>query len=171
MSQVEFTQATKFAQLAEQDKYWKTWPTRWEYISVVQAWLQWIEPQTVLEAGCSGGPVCTNSDTLGLSDATFIHDLTETPWPFDDKQYDVFLALQVWEHLGDKQRQAFEEAERVANHTILSLPYLWNRPGNCHHGIDETTIRKWAGGRDPSKTFITNGTTSFKRIICYWTNQ
>ncbi len=169
---MKFNSAVNLQQLAQKDKYWRQWDSRWEYMSIVIAWLQFLEPKTVLEAGCNNAPVCLDSDTIGLNDDTdIIHDLTNTPWPFKDKQYDVFIALQVWEHLKDKQKQAFVEAERVSNNIILSFPYVWNRPGNCHHRITEDTILKWSLGRLPNKTFITNETTQYKRMICYWENK
>jgi hypothetical protein len=38
-----------------------------------------------------------------------VHDATEVPWSISEKQYDLFIALQVWEHLGSRQRQVFNE--------------------------------------------------------------
>jgi hypothetical protein len=39
-----------------------------------------------------------------------------------DNAYDLFVALQVFEHLGTSQREAFREVRRVARHAIISLP-------------------------------------------------
>ena len=167
---MRFNNALSRQNLAKQDKYWKCWQERCEYMSVVIAWLQFLEPKNILEAGCNNAPVCLDSDTVGLnSDAKVIHDLTKTPWPFEHKQYDVFVALQVWEHLKGRQQRAFGEAERISHHIIISIPYKWDRPDNCHDMIDENILFNWTG-RVPDKTFITNETTQYKRMICYWRN-
>ena len=70
------------------------------------------------------------------------------PWPINDKQYDLFIALQVWEHLGNKQSRAFREAIRISKAVILSFPYKWNCPKNNanypeHHEVDEELIGDW----------------------------
>jgi hypothetical protein len=39
----------------------------------------------------------------------FTFDATTKPWPINDKQYDLFIALQVWEHLDNKQSRALEK--------------------------------------------------------------
>ena len=36
-------------------------------------------------------------------------------WPIGEKEYDLFVALQVFEHLGDWQTEAFGEVSRVAS--------------------------------------------------------
>ncbi len=54
----------------------------------------------------------------------FKHDAIVVPWPIDDKAYDLFIALQVWEHLERKQKEAFEEVMRTSKAAILSFPYM-----------------------------------------------
>lgn len=56
------------------------------------------------------------------------HNATEKPWPIANKQYDLFIALQVWERLDNKQSRAFREVMRVSRAAILSFPYLWDYP-------------------------------------------
>jgi hypothetical protein len=87
----------------------------------------------------------------------FIHNATDVPWDFiRDKQYDLFLALQVFEHLKrDKVRGVFAEARRIARNIIISLPYKWNVPSNMlmypsHHMIDENTVVEWTDGELPA---------------------
>ena len=74
-----------------------------------------------------------------------IHDATVAPWPVADKAYDLFVALQVFEHLGDKQPQTFAEVRRVAKHAILSLPIDWEMadPTNCHHMLSNEKVLSW----------------------------
>ena len=55
----------------------------------------------------------------------FVHDVTQVPWPFADGEYDLFVALQVFEHLGTSQVAAFHEVGRVARRAIISLPIDW----------------------------------------------
>ena len=67
------------------------------------------------------------------------------PWPVDDKAYDLFMALQVFEHLTDRQREAFLEVRRIARHAIISLPIDWvmDDPRNCHHQISNERVLSW----------------------------
>ena len=74
-------------------------------------------------------------------------------------KYDLFVALQVFEHLRDRQREAFREVRRVARHAIISLPIGWRwtaRPDpttgsprrpcesgsrrSCRHGSSRATV-------------------------------
>lgn len=74
-----------------------------------------------------------------------LHDATEKPWPVGDKQYAMFTALQVWEHLGNKQSRAFREVMRISKSAVLSFPYKWKCPKTNanypeHQMIDEELI-------------------------------
>jgi hypothetical protein len=153
------------------DPYWKAWEVRWAYMAVVQDWMRELDPQRVLEAGTNGVGVCADSDTMGLEDeCTFTHDLTQIMWPFENKEYDVFVALQVWEHLEGWKLEAFHEARRIAKHVILSFPYMWYCPGNIHHGIDDRVISEWTGGIPPIQQSVvtSGGPGKTKRIVCHW---
>ena len=74
-----------------------------------------------------------------------LHDARRAPWPFADKQYDLFVALQVFEHLGTSQAVAFGEVRRVARNAILSLPIDWvmDDPRNCHHQLSHEKVLSW----------------------------
>ena len=74
-----------------------------------------------------------------------VHDATKVPWPFEDKQFGLFIALQVFEHLGKRQPDAFREVRRVARHAIISLPIDWDMgdPKNIHHMIPEERVLSW----------------------------
>ena len=88
----------------------------------------------------------------------FIHDATSAPWPFADKAYDLFVALQVFEHLGDHQPDAFREVRRVARNAILSLPIDWvmGDPANCHHGLTHERALSWFAPVVPTRVLIGN---------------
>jgi len=133
--------------LATNEKYWlKSYWKRWEYQSVVVDMLNQLDINSILEAGTMGIPLALDGCTLDINDKTkptYIHDLTEFPYPFRDKEFDMFVALQVWEHIGDNQHRAFKEVCRIAKNIILSFPYKWKAGSACHLGIDKDVIKKW----------------------------
>lgn len=94
------------------------------------------------------------------------HDATVVPWPFADKAFDLFVALQVFEHLKDRQPEAFREVRRIARHAILSLPIDWvmDDPRNCHHMISEERVLSWFAPVVPTRV-IENMTGRRKRLI------
>jgi Methyltransferase domain len=94
------------------------------------------------------------------------HDATVVPWPFPDKAFDLFLALQVFEHLGNRQPEAFREVRRIARHAILSLPIDWEMddPQNIHHMISEERVLSWFAPVEPTRV-IENMTGRRKRLI------
>lgn len=94
------------------------------------------------------------------------HDATAVPWPFADKAFDLFIALQVFEHLKDRQPEAFREVRRIARHAILSLPIDWvmDDPRNCHHMISEDRVLSWFDPVVPTRV-IENITGRRKRQI------
>ncbi len=87
-----------------------------------------------------------------------VANATRTPWPFPDQQYDLFVALQVFEHLGTRQPEAFREVRRVARNAILSLPIDWVMadPTNCHHGLTEEGVLAWFAPVVPTRVALGN---------------
>jgi len=140
---------------------------RWEYIEEVLRIVRRERPQSVLELGPGPLPIVKGSDTMDREalapGLTYLHDATQFPWPIEDSRYDLFLALQVWEHLGESQQRAFQEVMRIAKAAVLSFPYKWHRPGNVHHDIDETTIAEWTLHVPPEQILGTR-----KRIIYFF---
>jgi hypothetical protein len=129
---------------------------RWPYYREAIAMAERLAPRRVLEVGCRRTPLFPGSDRLdyaGEFSPTFHHDATVVPWPIADRAYDLVIALQVWEHLGSRQREAFSELPRISRYAILSLPYKWRRKNNpSHSGIDDTVVRRWSGGLAPLET-------------------
>jgi hypothetical protein len=126
-----------------------------------------IKPESCLELGAGRLTIINGADVMDSSEKTkwgapdnfrgktIIHNAEISPWPISDKQYDLFIALQVFEHLHENQRKAFEEAKRISKNIIVSLPYKWDIPKNklmypSHHMIDEKTVAKWTEGIFPS---------------------
>lgn len=136
---------------------------RWDYFSVAIDFAKAVYPKRVLEAGAYGISICLDSVTLDKK--TFsnypdvVWDLNNTPYPFRDKQFDLFAALQVFEHVQEKAK-AFKEASRIAKHIILSLPY--NLKGNTvHSNLGDAQIKEWFG--KPDKKQVVGS-----RVVCYW---
>ena len=129
---------------------------------------------TALELGAPVRPILVGAQVMDKtkrpeyddSIPAATHDATDFPWPFADKSFDLFLALQVFEHLKDRQREAFLEVRRIARHAILSLPIDWvmDDPRNCHHMISEERALSWFAPVVPDRT-IEHVTGRRKRLI------
>ena len=130
--------------------------------------------RTALELGAPVRPIIVGADVMDIkarleldpSVPITIHDATRAPWPVADKAYDLFLALQVFEHLRDRQREAFLEVRRVARHAIVSLPIDWEMddPKNCHHQIPNERVLSWFAPVIPTRIIEGNG-GSRRRLI------
>ena len=161
---------------------------RWAYFQEVIKMVEEIKPQSVLELGPALFTVVKNSDIMrkpeidkwgipkNVQANEYLHDAAITPWPIS-KTYDLFIALQVFEHLTDSQTRAFQEVKRIARHAVLSLPYKWDCPRDNanypeHHMIDENTILEWTRGEAPQKWVYIERTgervSKGERIIGLW---
>jgi len=162
---------------------------RWEYFKEVIDIIKNEEINSVLEIGPAQEPIVNNCDMMikpeddmwgrpekGTS-KEYLYDATEKNWPIKDKHYDLVLALQVWEHLDNKQSRAFREVMRVSKMAILSFPYMWDCPKDsrnypAHHMIDEELIGDWTLNIKPEKIVKIPRTGSEvskgPRIIYFW---
>lgn len=144
---------SEYCRAREQDRYLKS---RWSYYREALAMAERLAPRSVLEIGCRYMPLYPGGDRLDYMDEfrpTILHDATVVPWPIHDQSYDLVIALQVWEHLGNRQREAFSELPRIARYAILSLPYKWRRRSNpSHSNIDDSVVSRWSGGLLPLET-------------------
>jgi hypothetical protein len=151
----------EFDSMQKQDSYFRG---RWGYYSVVHDWICDLQFASVLELGPYKLPVTVGGDTMDRHphvSPTYLHDATDVPWPVSDDYYDLFIALQVWEHLDDKQPEAFAEVMRIANTAILSFPLRWWCPSNpTHHNITEKKIATWTHHVEPTKRTLVG-----KRLI------
>jgi hypothetical protein len=150
-----------FIEVEKKDSYYKG---RWGYFSIVVDLIKTINPAGALELGPYRLPLLKGEDTMDivrvLDNLTYFHDATKTPWPISNKKYDLFICCEVWEHLGDKQKDAFREVLRIARRAIFSFPYKWTYPEGSkdiealsHANIDEAKISEWTLGRKP-KTVV-----------------
>jgi hypothetical protein len=152
-------------------KYWKG---RWDaYLSAVADIAAKIAPTSVLEIGTNGLSLFIGAETMNIDRdvvSSTYHDAGETPWPFQNKQFDLGIATQVWEHLEGRQCQAFSELRRVCKEAVLSFPLNWRhcRQDNCHYGITRDTILEWAGGHRPVRSLCVTTRPGFSRVICHY---
>jgi hypothetical protein len=144
---------------------------RWGYTAIALAQAaDLIEDhglRSALELGAPIRPVIVGSDLMDKTArhivdpnvSTTIHDARKVPWPYEDRSYDLFVALQVFEHLGDRQREAFMEVRRIARHAILSLPIDWQMddPRNSHHQISHERVLSWFVPIVPTRVLLVNG--------------
>jgi hypothetical protein len=185
-----FMTKPEFDQLQVLDKYWKG---RWGYFNEVINVLKNEKFDSVLELGPYKRPIVDDCDVMDfnpLSRAGFatknasdlnkieefpkikyLHDAKKCPWPIPDKKYDLFIALQVLEHLGVKQKDVFKEIMRVSNMAILSFPLNWRCFGDCHHLITEKKIRDWTLHIRPTKKIIVPMYTIKHRIRYFIENM
>ena len=121
---------------------------RWSYMGVACERLRGLEGSS-LELGPYTLPLVPGGDTMDKRAypgrcPTHLWDAQVTPWPIANKAYGVFVALQVWEHLGGHQAEAWREVRRIARHAIISVPWKWTRSKFAGHvGINEQTVREW----------------------------
>lgn len=152
MKTISFLQ---FKSLEKQDSYYRG---RWGYFNEVINIINSENPKSVLELGPYKRPIVEGSDTIDLNphfpNLAYHHDATKIPWPIEDNKYDLFIALQVWEHLNGKQSDAFREIMRISRMAILSFPLNWFSPFNCHNRITEEKISQWTLHIKPVKKII-----------------
>jgi hypothetical protein len=162
---------------------------RWEYFKEVLKIIQQERINTVLELGPGFLPIVKNSDIMlspeedqfgrpaKIRGQVIVHDATSKPWPINDQKYDLFIALQVWEHLDNKQSRAFREVMRISKMAILSFPYLWEggeaKPSHrAHRGIDKELITDWTLHLSPENVIeIPRTGSEFSkgpRLIYFW---
>lgn len=166
----------EFDAMAQAFPYYKG---RWGYVSVAcQQAGELIDTyglRSALELGPHLRSVIVGADVmdrrtppeLEVEGRVIVHDATETPWPIGDKRYDLFVALQVFEHLKDKQNAAFAEVRRVARHAIISLPIDWvmDDPTNCHHRISHERALEWFHPAVPTR--VAHDTTGHRKRLIY----
>jgi len=153
--------------------------------TVVNGLLMKYQIESVLELGPHEVPLVEGSDIMDIRAAIKNHlgpgghldsgclchtwDARQTPWPIRTRAYDLFIGLQVFEHLWSNQCAAFREVRRVAKHAIISLPIDWEQGDWMHQGITDEKARRWFSPVVPSWTLI--GTDApHKRVIYVFEN-
>ena len=146
--------------MANGDRYHEL-SDRWAYyLEVIRIIDNYGPFGNVLEIGPAWIPVVKGCDTMdnvvraGQEEPVYRHNIKTRPWPIADKEYDLVIALQVWEHIYNNQIEAFGELKRIARAAIMSFPLEWQcrRPfecTNCHCGITKQTISAWTHHIEP----------------------
>jgi len=170
---IEYIKHDVFKKLLELDP--KYYQHRWSYFQDVIYILKKtnIEFKNAVDLGTYLQSIIKNGHTIDIKnrgDTTYIFDANDiSKWKqIEDKQYDLFIGMQVFEHL-EKQNEIWKEVTRISNHAIISLPYMWNCYGDSHHGINEEVIYKWTK-MTPKYSLISGGDeqSKAKRIICFY---
>jgi len=58
------------------------------------------------------------------------------------------------------------QIKKIVNKAIISVPYKWNKPNNCHHNIDENTLLKWFEIKPTFEKISID--SNRKRLICLY---
>lgn len=99
-----------------------------------------LKPESVLELGCARGYIVkklcdAGVRTLGLdisehchatraTDGVTTYDITSTPWPFKDKQFDLVFNCAVLEHIHeDKIDAIISEIHRVSKRSLNAISF------------------------------------------------
>ena len=133
---------------------------RWTYHSRVIDILRSAKvtrPEQVLEVGTMGTQLVQGADTLDYAekwnfeglDPTYWHDARMAPWPIPDKQYEWLVAMRVFHHLYPAQREAFQEARRVARNVVIIVPRVAPQRAPTDRGITPMQFYRWNGGIPP----------------------
>lgn len=164
----------KFFEQATLD-YWKpSAQKRWVYMCEAIKYMKKINASVICEAGSMGLLLNDDSFHIDISSQYLLnskgikHDLNVTPYPFPDKYFDCFVALQVWEHLTE-QSLAFREVSRISKSIILSFPYKWKTGSKMHLGINMEKIAEWSCNT-PISEYIIVKNQGKDRIVCLWKN-
>lgn len=152
---------------------------RWGYVSVAcnaaAGLIERHDLRSALELGPHLRSIVVGADVMDLRTPTgieaegriIVHDATVAPWPIADRQYDLFVALQVFEHLKDRQPVAFSEVRRVARNAIISLPIDWvmDDPKDCHHRISNERALVWFDPIVPTRSIVHH--TGWRKRVIY----
>lgn len=157
-----------------QSRLWQNADERWEYHAAAAGIVRQIAKDKpdldVLEIGSHGVQIVEGSTTVDVANNVwpyparpdFDMDITRTPWPFYSGQFDVCIALRVWQHLGLDQEACFREACRAAEHVIIAAPPEYV----SGYGVDLATIRKWI--QDTAQKSIASTLCTATNTAVYW---
>lgn len=171
----DYERVREFSEYA--DRYYRN---RLDYLSTVGSLVAASGVQSTIELGAFLLPINLEGDVIDKSafvldyikktfpvGVTFNFDASLTPWPIASDSYDLFIGLQVFEHLEGNQVAAFNEVRRIARRAILSFPYLWNCPHDpVHHMIGADVISAWTSAAKATHT-IDKGQAMKRRIVMF----
>ena len=121
-------------------EHWSTATNnRWDYFGRVVNLVKELnlkDPSQILEMGTMGITCVKNTHTIDYAEKwdfpgknpTYLHDARQMPWPIENKGYDLFIALRVYQHLAPMQEVCFQEAMRIAKKVIIVVPSSYQLP-------------------------------------------
>lgn len=143
MSRIDYLSKEEYIHYVKdkEDGHWTkdTIDNRWDYhyrtIELIKA-SGVNDSKKVLEMGTMGISCVKGGDTIDYEERwdfegknpNYVHDARITPWPIENKKYDVFVALRVFQHLAPAQSQAIKEAFRIAKKILLVIPEKYENP-------------------------------------------
>ncbi len=181
MSKVNFITKKEFYETSAKigTAHWQCLDYRWDYHKKAIEILKTIDinsPSEVLEMGTMGINLVKGSHVIDYDknwvyenkQATYWHDARIFPWPIKDKQYKVFVALRVFQHLVPKQKEAFIEAKRISEHIIICVDEKYNVKEHPEsQGISLNQFIEWNNGIYPTKVIPSKmGTIYYWNLNC-----
>jgi len=154
----------QYVENAKTSGQWKSYQKRWCYHEIAIELAKSVKlsrKADVLELGALGNQIVPGSHTMDWTKSgweavescpTYDWDAKVTPWPIEDKQYKLFIALRVFHHLFPNQEDAFREALRIADNVIICCP----EKEIIGEGIPREKFFEWYGG-EARMTVTTNG--------------
>jgi len=109
----------------------------------------------IVEIGCGNGQVCQYLQREGfeISGSDIVpgnykrnypfklFDITNSPWPYDNKQFDTALCFDVFEHLDISVLPiVFSELIRISKNQIISIP---DYESQCGYHLTVMPIQCW----------------------------
>ena len=143
MKEIDFLRKEEYIDYVKNldDGHWtkNTIVERWDYhyraIELIKS-TNVKSPKKVLEMGTMGVSCVKGSDTIDFDESwdfkgknpTYNHDARVLPWPINENQYEVFVALRVFQHLVPGQPEAVKEAFRIARKVLMVVPEYYDNP-------------------------------------------
>lgn len=166
MKEIQYLTKSEYQKLTQElaGGHWttETTETRWDYhnrvIELIKS-LKIKDPQQILEMGTMGISCIKESKTIDYAERwdfkgknpTYLHDAREIPWPIKNKQYDLFIALRVFQHLIPVQKECVKEAMRISKKVILVVPESYmNKELPNSKGITYTDFVNFLDGVHPN---------------------
>ncbi len=134
LTQDEYFSTVKEFNESLKEGHWSTTTNnRWDYFGRVVNLIKELKltnPSNILEMGTMGITCVKDTHTIDYAEKwdfpgkmpTYLHDARKLPWPIENKGYDLFIALRVYQHLAPMQKECVREAMRISKKVIMVVP-------------------------------------------------
>lgn len=126
----------------------------------------WLEPGETLDLG--SGPVDLYDHTVDVNpeyEPDTVHDLEETPLPFDDDSFANVVAVHVLEHL-ENDTDVLDEMKRIGTDRVVVIVPIGERPETDDHER-ELSKHEWIERFDPDITDM-DSAGPYYDLACVW---